>query len=310
VDHHDCAGAEACDLYAIDASPYESVMVGQFAVHGRRDESEVHGSMGGTMCKGTWLHLGFSRDGFHWTRTEPRKPVVADAGALRYQQPVAGNFVIVGDEIYYYYGGVSKCTFCNVNDSHSMCNGTPCHIAGNANGPIRSCGSMLITKKDAAAEEVTALAVFRRDGFASLGPPRLAVSSGGIRSNHSVLAAKASMTTRVLRFTRNANSLMVNVDASRGHLRVWVLLPDGSEMPPFTSDASVVLRTNSTAAVVSWRMVPPDAFAQLRTRQFRLAFELEHAHLYSFWVAHNAAPRYSNGHYTSGPGVPTDVPAS
>ena len=65
-------------------------------------------------CKQTELHIGFSRDGFHFTRADSgegdsqvmRKPFVPSGqdSHLWYQQPVAGNYLVMGDEIWFYYG--------------------------------------------------------------------------------------------------------------------------------------------------------------------------------------------------------------
>ena len=87
-------------------------MVGQFAV---LYPGAAHGG-----CKSSHIHVGFSRDGFHWSRAsasekKPRLPLVNDPLGLRYQQPIAGNMVVVGDELYIYYGGATKCKRCNIN---------------------------------------------------------------------------------------------------------------------------------------------------------------------------------------------------
>ena len=39
---------------------------------------------------------------------------VNDNLKLQYNQPIAGNMVVVDDEMYFYYGG-AWCTFCNTD---------------------------------------------------------------------------------------------------------------------------------------------------------------------------------------------------
>ena len=96
------------------------------------------------------------------------------------------------------------------------------------------------------ASEVTALAVLRRDGFASLAPPRRApargadVNGGGEAIDGSGMAAGvggkaadgsdevAIVVTRALNFTRGS-WLFVNADATHGEVRVGVLV---QQAPP------------------------------------------------------------------------------
>ncbi|MHC4725548.1 MAG: hypothetical protein ACYS9V_15150 [Planctomycetota bacterium] len=52
-------------LYNLDASPYESLMIGQFSIL-QGPENELCGELG--LQKRNDILLGFSRDGFHWDR--------------------------------------------------------------------------------------------------------------------------------------------------------------------------------------------------------------------------------------------------
>ena len=285
VDEWDCEGrnVEECDLYHVDATPYESLLLGQFAV---LYPGYAHGS-----CKSSHIHTGFSRDGFHWSRADgteaaPRMPLVDDKFGLRYQQPIAGNFLVVGDEIHVYYGGATACQRCNVNPTNIMGtlnlnpNGsktktTDFCVEGDekAHGPV--------TPNNSSMEEVTALAILRRDGFASLAPP------AGVE--------EATIRTRTLTF-RRGRFLFVNVDASDGELLVRV------EAASFRLTSAPLKSVNSTRQVVKWAddSATSSMQALAHERPFRLIFTLRgQARLYAFWVSEHAEGE-SNG-YVVGP---------
>jgi hypothetical protein len=87
-------------LYSLDAVAYESVMLGLVAIF--HDD--------GAGPNGRWHHtdvtVAFSRDGFHWDRTN-REPFLA--GGTERQgwnwttiQPAGGGCVVVGDQLYFY----------------------------------------------------------------------------------------------------------------------------------------------------------------------------------------------------------------
>jgi hypothetical protein len=61
-------------LYSLNAVAYESLMLGEFYIH-LGPSNEV--CQKGKFPKITELHLGFSRDGFHWSRPTDRKPFIA-----------------------------------------------------------------------------------------------------------------------------------------------------------------------------------------------------------------------------------------
>ena len=96
-------------LYNFDAVAYESIMLGFREIH--------HGPDNGTcakegMPKITDLHFAYSRDGFHFSCPD-RRPAIAserwkggkwDVG---YVQPVGNLCVVMGDELWFYYGAFS-----------------------------------------------------------------------------------------------------------------------------------------------------------------------------------------------------------
>jgi hypothetical protein len=118
-----------CQLYNLDGMAYESLIVGLFTIWrgqfaDRQKPNEV--------C------VGFSRDGWNWSRPERRAflPVSETFGDWNYSnvQSVGGGCLVVGDELWFYCSGRS---------------GAP--KGSNKQGTC-----------------VTGLATLRRDGFASM----------------------------------------------------------------------------------------------------------------------------------------------
>lgn len=95
-------------LYKLDATPYESLMLGMFAVF-QGPPNEICDRQ--KRPKTIDLEIGFSRDGFHWTR-DCRTPFLS-ASRVRgkwdygYLHNVGGICCVVGDELYIYYSAWS-----------------------------------------------------------------------------------------------------------------------------------------------------------------------------------------------------------
>lgn len=133
-------------LYNLDAVAYESVMLGAFTIL-LGPENDVCSE--GGYPKITELHMGFSRDGFHWSRSEDRTAFI---GATRqkgswergYLHSNAAICMVNDDELWFYYtafeGDESKAG----SSYDSASNGMYCNAS-------------------------TGLATLRRDGFASMG---------------------------------------------------------------------------------------------------------------------------------------------
>jgi hypothetical protein len=115
-------------LYNLDAVAYESLMVGFFTIW-RGQPADRH--------KPNNVVLGYSRDGWHWSRPDRRAfcPVSDKQGDWNANnvQSAGGGFLVVGDELYFYVSGRT---------------GRP---GGNKAGTL-----------------TTGLATLRRDGFASM----------------------------------------------------------------------------------------------------------------------------------------------
>jgi hypothetical protein len=191
------------ELYNLDAVPYESVLLGLFTMYrGERAPRE----------KPNDIALGFSRDGFHWSRLwrEPFIPVSERQGDWNWAnvQSAGGGCVIVGDRLYFYVSGRT---------------GVPgTSLPGTCS---------------------TGIATVRRDGFASLSdewPPRVARLAATM---------PGTMTTRLVRFT--GRYLFVNADV-RDALRVEVLDENGRTIEPFSADRCLPVKGDSTRQRVQW----------------------------------------------------------
>ena len=135
----------------------------------------------------------------------------------------------------------------------------------------------------------TGLGLLRRDGFASM--------DAGDR--------EGTLTTRPLRF--RGRHLFVNADAPQGELRVEMLDEKGGVIEPFTRDACVPLRADSTLQAVTWKGA--DSLAPLAGRPVRLRFHLRKGRLYAFWVSPDASGASHGFVAAGGPGYtgPTDT---
>ena len=123
----------APQLYNLDATPYESLMLGLFAIW----QGPNNGDCGRlSMQKRNEVLLGYSRDGFHWTRPDRTRFLEVNeaegAWNMGNVQSVGGGCLIVGDKLYFYFSGRAK------------------------------------PKGQWDADAATGLAFLRRDGFASM----------------------------------------------------------------------------------------------------------------------------------------------
>ena len=128
---------DSTQFYDADAVAYESIMLGLFGIH--RGPNNQIAKFGG-FPKITDMNLGFSRDGFHFSRPD-RRPFITSTHKAGdwdrgYIHAVGGGCLVVGDSLYFYYSAWSGFSPKLISD-------------------IYAGGSM-------------GLAVLRRDGFASL----------------------------------------------------------------------------------------------------------------------------------------------
>ncbi|MCC6491055.1 MAG: glycosyl hydrolase family 32 [Candidatus Hydrogenedentes bacterium] len=139
-------GQVAPELYNLDAVAYESVMLGFFSIQRAIADMEKMRPKINEVC------VGFSRDGFHWSRPDRSSflPVSENADDWNWGnvQSAGGGCLIVGDELRFYASGRR---------------GDPPHFQD--------------------ADGSTGLAVMRRDGFASMeaGPDAATLTTRPLR---------------------------------------------------------------------------------------------------------------------------------
>ena len=231
-------------LYDLNATPYESLMLGAFAIF-RGPENDVAAAQ--AVPKIIDLELGYSRDGFHFSRPD-RTPFLASTRRpgdwnRGYLHAAGGLCTVVGDELFFYFGAFSALS--------------PRLGPGDTGEPGR-------TRHANYAGASTGLATLRRDGFAAME----AGSSAG------------ELTTRPLLF--NGRHLFVNLDNPRGELRAAVLECDNTPVPGLGAAACRPLAVDSTCAALTWSS--GSDLAKLAGRPLKLRFELQKGRLFSFWI--------------------------
>lgn len=129
-------GSTLPELYTVDAVAYESLMVGMFSWYYPGPSQDNNYTDGPNLVE---LGVGFSRDGFSWVRPTRGAndnafiPASNDPNSWNSfnTQSVGGGFLVVGDELWFYFSGRTE-------------------------------------KKPASGAGSTGLAVLRRDGFYSM----------------------------------------------------------------------------------------------------------------------------------------------
>src|SRR5574344_2814624 len=93
-------------IYNFDCIPYESIMLGQYSVW-QGPENNVCDKNG--IQKKNEIFLGYSRDGFHFSRPSHRPFIAVNEteGAWNWGniQSVVGAPIVMGDSLYFYSSG-------------------------------------------------------------------------------------------------------------------------------------------------------------------------------------------------------------
>ena len=192
------------ELYNLDCVAYESLTLGLFTIwHGEHISRE----------KPNDISVGYSRDGYHWTRPtrEAFIGVSEQAGDWNWAnvQSAGGCCLTVGDRLYFYVSGRQ---------------GEP----GTNRPGICSTG----------------LATLRRDGFASLSDDVTTPQPVRVRRSPG-----ASVTTRPLQFS--GGHLFVNAEVNGG-IRVEVLDREGRALLPYSAANAATVTGNGTRVPVAW----------------------------------------------------------
>lgn len=241
-----CMNERLTDIYGAEVVVYESLFVGLFGLWqgGQRNH-----------LKRTRVHVGFSRDGFHFDRPAAANPFVTEhavpperrdlrlPGAARADlarlskfsnlsvfrniQPVGGGVASAGDRTYILTTGRTQRLY-----------GTFAHV-------------------------------LRRDGFCAM-----ALRPGRRRGE---------LVTRPLRLPAGARSLHVNADLSGGSLRAELLRPEDGDAA--SSPGGTLAGVNSTDATV-WKLTEgPERIARIRFELTRTGeASAGRVELFSFWV--------------------------
>lgn len=199
-------------LYNLDCTGYESVLLGLFAIwrgdyRGKPATEQAKQRLAEGRPKQNSLCVGFSRDGFHWDRPDRRAfiPTSEKRGDWNFGnvQSTCPGCLVMGDQLWFYFSG-------------RYGKGFP----GEAQS-VDSAGC-------------AGLATLRRDGFASMD----AAGSPG------------TLTTRPVRF--RGKHLFVNFRAPAGELRVEVLDENQRPIAPFDCEHCRPLKGDSTRQAVAW----------------------------------------------------------
>lgn len=231
------------ELYNLDAAPYESLMLGLFSIWQGPSNDDCNKDK---LQKRNDILVGFSRDGFHWDRSNRERFISSswDENNWRYGnvQSVGGGCLVVGDRLYFYFSGRAK-------------PGSGRYDLDTNKAPA--------DKWD--ADAATGLAILRRDGFASM------------NSN----AANSFLTTPPVLF--KGKYLFVNVDCPGGELRAEVLDKEGKVIEPYTAANCKPVCVDKTLTAVTWKGT--DDLSTLAGNSVRFRFHLNNGKLYSFWVS-------------------------
>ena len=229
--------ADRPELYNLDCVAYESLMLGLFSVW--RGEST-------TREKINEVAVGFSRDGFHWSRPDRESflPVSDQEGSWNWAnvQSAGGGCLVVGDTLRFYVSG---------RQGHP---GT-----------------------DAPGVCSTGMATLRRDGFASID---WRPEDATVRRVTSPAPSAGTLTTRPVRF--RGRHLFVNAELGSGQLRVEVLDREGRVLAPFTLAACAPVTGDGTRLPVRWASGSLD---DLAGEVVRFRFSMSHGRLFAFWVS-------------------------
>jgi len=250
---------ESPQLYKIDAAGYESLMIGFIQVH-YGPANKICAANG--YPKLTELQIAFSRDGFHWDRTNRETFIGAtlreDSWERAYIHSVGGVCLVLEDNLLFYY------TAFQGDESRKH----PEIEFGHWTGMY--------------ANASTGVAMLRRDGFASM-------NSGNV---------ERMLLTRPVVFS--GEYLFVNLEAASGELLVEVCDIHGRPISGFERHLARPVSADSTKQLVSWHGTA--SLREVQGTPVRFRFHTRNTKLYAFWVSPNLEGKSAGSVAAGGPG--------
>jgi hypothetical protein len=237
------------DIYFSVAFAYESIMVLLMPIHSKWNSKapKIH-----------YPHLGWSRDGFHYSRVPPieghtKRPKhgyidvssipsnLTKKGTFLEWKPIGNSFLVKDDSLYAYltHYGHSK-TYDETWDRKRS------------------------TRHYDFLENYVSIFKFRRDGFVHL----------------ETSSQKQLLVTEILT-VKTAKYLFINANASFGNVRVQIVRPNGSIFKPWSN----AFTFDKTRHLVQWPKFVGNTVELLQKKKFVLVFELSRCALYSFWFS-------------------------
>ena len=247
------------DIYYTVAFAYESVMIAALSIHTKWNSKAP---------KDLTPHLGFSRDGFHYSRQPPEKgkvkrpntgyidvssipSSVMNTAGFHEWKPAGNAFVVMGDSIYTYLNHYGYWE--NYNETQYR------------QRPGRDSRFL---------KNFISVFKFRRDGFVYL----------------ETREQKQLLVTEILTVSA-AKYLFINAKAVSGSLRVQIVWHDGTIFKPWSNEFS----DDQTRYMVQWATNVGNTVELLDGKNFVLIFELSDCAFYSFWFSDSESGT-SGGH--------------
>lgn len=246
-------------LYDVNAVAYESLMIGLFGIF-RGPENNICKDLG--IPKTIDLELGYSRDGFHFTRPD-RTPFIGSSRVVgdwrrAYLHAAGGICLVVNDELYFYFTGFS-------GESPNL-----------KNDETGSPGRMRNVMYAGAS---TGLATLRRDGFAFMKPKD----------------EEGRLTTRLLSFS--GTHLFINGNFSDGELQVEILDVNGRIIEGYSRYDCLPVSSDKTKVEIQWK--ERNSLVNVKKQPIHIRFYLRNGELYSFWISASETGA-SNGYVAAG----------
>ena len=219
----------------------------------------------GGFPKLTELQIAFSRDGFHWDRSNRNTFIGAtlkkNSWERAYIHSTGGVCNIVNDKLHFYY------TAFQGDESKKLSN-----------------DQKLDYWSGMYANASTGLAILRRDGFASMNAGKV----------------DGFILTRPLKFS--GKFLFINIECTKyGMLTIEVCNVNGIPVQGFTRKDCLPLCVNSTKQIITWKN--GNNLESLAGTPLRFKFYLTNTKIYAFWVSANRQGVSAGSTAAGGPGL-------